>query len=151
MDLISEGKVSVDEGLTRFPIVDTVFSYLMRTLLILNNKAQSFDEFIGRSETFAYLSSIFDIQMELFENCIKFLEADIFAYEEDPREVYMAYIMMMENISEEDNGEPGGSSQEIRNHKKNEMYYSSNSVYEFVDFTEFGKADKAEKDEVRNS
>ena len=93
MNIINEGQLSVDEALKQHPIVDIVFVYLMRTLLIYNNKAQTFNQYIDRNQTFAYLSSIFDIQLELFDNCIKFSDADIFVYEEIPSQVYMAYIV----------------------------------------------------------
>lgn len=61
MDTINEGELSLDEALSTYPIINDVFVYLMRTLLIYNEKAQNFDQYVDRNETFAYLSSIFDI------------------------------------------------------------------------------------------
>ena len=63
MDMITEEQITVDEALKLYPIVDIVFVTLMRTLLIYNNKAESFEEYIDRNETFAYLSSIFDVEL----------------------------------------------------------------------------------------
>lgn len=49
MNLIHEGQIGVDDALKQYPFVDIVFVYLMRTLLILNDKAQTFDQFIDRN------------------------------------------------------------------------------------------------------
>ena len=133
MDLIAEQIVTVDEALKLYPIVDIVFVTLMRTLLIYNSKAESFEEYIDRSETFAYLSSIFDVELELFDKCIKFTDADVFVYEEVPNEVDMAYV-----AEEEPESPIKPSKTLLRPNQKqnNQMYTSSNSsAYDFVDFT----------------
>jgi hypothetical protein len=71
--------------LNRFPIMDTVLIYFFRAILILTGKTDSLDSYIDRDELYDFLCSYFNIEISLHDKCIKFVETDIFIYEEDPK------------------------------------------------------------------
>ena len=39
-----------------------------------------------------FLSSYFDIEVSVHDKCIKFVDTDVFVYEDKPEEVFMAYM-----------------------------------------------------------
>lgn len=90
--LLGEGPVSIEEGLNRYPIMDTVLIYFFRAVLILTGLTHSLDSYIEREELLQYLCSYFGVEITLHDRCIKFVETDIFVYEEDPKEVFMAFM-----------------------------------------------------------
>lgn len=64
----------------------------MRSLLIFNEKAADCDEYVDKNETLAYLSTFFNLEIQEFGNCLKFVDSDVFVYEESPYRVYMVFI-----------------------------------------------------------
>jgi hypothetical protein len=90
--LLGEGVASIEVCLNTYPIIDTVFIYFFRSILILTNTADSLDSYIDRTTLFNILTDHFNVQMDVHDNCIRFPQSDIFAYEERPDEVFMAYI-----------------------------------------------------------
>ena len=47
---------------------------------------------MDRKEAFANLSTFFGLEINEFQSCIKFVDSDVFAFEENPFRVFMAYI-----------------------------------------------------------
>lgn len=90
--LLGEGVGSIEACLNTYPIIDTVFIYFFRSILILTNTTDSIDSYIDRMTLFSMLTDHFNVQMEIHDNCIRFPQSDIFVYEERPDEVFMAYI-----------------------------------------------------------
>jgi hypothetical protein len=46
--VLGEGNVTIDDALVRYPIMDTVFIYFFRALLILTGRTETLDSFIDR-------------------------------------------------------------------------------------------------------
>ena len=49
MDIINEGQLTVDDALKLYPIVDIAFVFLMRSILIYNDKTNNFNEYIDKN------------------------------------------------------------------------------------------------------
>ena len=47
-----------------------------------------------------FLCNYFGVEISIHDKCIKFVETDIFIYEEDPKEVFMAYMDYDKNNNE---------------------------------------------------
>lgn len=43
-----------------------------------------FDSYIEKNELFDFLSSFFSVDISSYDKCLKFVESDIFVYQEDP-------------------------------------------------------------------
>jgi hypothetical protein len=90
--VLGQGGVSIEDALNHYPIMDTVFIYFFRAILILTGKTEGLDSYIERDELLQFLGSYFAVEISVHDRCIKFVETDIFVYEEDPKEVFMAYM-----------------------------------------------------------
>jgi hypothetical protein len=91
-ELMNSGTYSVDFVLTHYPIIDEVFSNFFRTVVMLANIAKSYESYIDKTELFDFLSSFFSVDISSYDKCLKFVESDIFVYEENKENVYMAFI-----------------------------------------------------------
>ena len=90
--LLGQGGVPLQQAINYYPVMDTVFIYFFRALLILTGHADALDSFIEREELFQFLCGYFNVDISIHDKCIKFVESDIFVYEEDPKDVFMAYM-----------------------------------------------------------
>lgn len=90
--VLGEGNISVEAAITRYPIMDTVMIYFFRSILILTGRTDALDSYIDREDLLQYLCNYFGVEITFHDRCIKFVETDIFVYEEDPKEVFMAYM-----------------------------------------------------------
>lgn len=90
--VLGEGTVSVEQALHLYPIMDTVFIFFLRSILILTGNADSLDSYIDRESLLSFLCSYFNVEVSTHDRCVKFVETDIFVFEEDPKKVYMAFI-----------------------------------------------------------
>lgn len=90
--VLGQGGIAIEQALNYYPIMDTVFIYFFRAILILTGKTDGIDSYIDRNELLGFLGSYFDIQLSVHDKCIKFVDTDVFVYEEDPKEVFMAYM-----------------------------------------------------------
>lgn len=80
------------DALNKYPIMDIIMVHFFRTLLILMDKSESLDNFIPRDELLAFLCPFFGIDVEIHDACIKYVDSDVFVYDENERAVYMAYM-----------------------------------------------------------
>lgn len=90
--LLGEGDANIETCLNHYPIIDTVFIYFFRSILILTGATDSLYSYIDRMTLFNSLVEHFNVEVEVHDNCIRFTQTDIFVYEEQPQEVYMAYM-----------------------------------------------------------
>lgn len=66
--------------------------------MILMDKTESLDNFIPRDDLLAFLCQFFGLEVEVHDNCVKYVDTDVFVYDESERTVYMAYINVTEEI-----------------------------------------------------
>lgn len=100
--VLGQGGVAIQQAINYYPIMDTVFIYFFRALLILTGRTDALDSYIDREELFQFLCGYFNVEISIHDRCIKFVESDIFVYEEDPKDVYMAYMEEAEEEGEEE-------------------------------------------------
>jgi hypothetical protein len=93
MEILDAGELeSTELALNAYPIADLVLVYFFRSLAILSHITHDFDSYIDKRVLLGFLLSNFSIEAQIFEGkCIKFIEAEVFVYEESPSEVYMVY------------------------------------------------------------
>jgi len=72
--------------------MDSIFVHFFRSLLILMEKATDLDSYIPRDDLLGFLCPYFGVEVEIHNECIKYVETDIFVYELNPAAVYMAYM-----------------------------------------------------------
>jgi hypothetical protein len=46
--VLGDGNIALDDAINRYPIMDTVFIYFFRAILILTGKTESLDSYIER-------------------------------------------------------------------------------------------------------
>jgi len=51
----------LDQLLSRFPVVDLVMVYMMRSLLIINGIAEESEQFVDKNDVITVLSRILDV------------------------------------------------------------------------------------------
>jgi hypothetical protein len=90
--LLGNGNMNIEACLNSYPIMDTVFIYFFRSILILTNATEGLNSYIDKMTLFNILINHFNVEINVHENCIRFPQTDIFVYEEQPEEVFMAYI-----------------------------------------------------------
>ena len=56
------------------------------------DKTESLDNFIPRDELLSFLCPFFGIDVEVHDNCIKYVDTDVFAYDYNDRITFLAYI-----------------------------------------------------------
>ncbi len=78
--LLGEGTLKIEQCLNRYPIMDTVFVYFLRSILILTNSTDSLHTYIDKMSLFNFLVSYFNIEINIHENCVRFPQTDIFVY-----------------------------------------------------------------------
>jgi hypothetical protein len=81
---MNSGSMTIDMALGQYPIMDEVFINFFRTVVILANITNHYDAYIDKTELFDFLSSFFTVDISAYDKCLKFVESDIFVYEEDP-------------------------------------------------------------------
>jgi hypothetical protein len=109
--VLGQGGIAIQDAINYYPVMDTVFIYFFRALLILTGHTDALDSYIDREDLFQFLCSHFGVEISTHDRCIKFADSDIFVYEEDPKDVYMAY---MEDPEEEDGGRQQGQGHEYQ-------------------------------------
>ena len=71
--------------MNKYPIADIVFVYFFRSLLIYAQITNDFEENIDKGILFGFLLQNFSIDAAVYEEkCLKFFEAEVFVYEENP-------------------------------------------------------------------
>jgi hypothetical protein len=90
--VLGDGKLTVLQALTNYPILDKIFIHFFRSLLILSNVTDSLDGYINRDDLLDFLCKTFEVDAEIHGECIRYTETDIFIYEQTPQAVYMAYM-----------------------------------------------------------
>lgn len=83
-----------------------------------------YDSYIDKNELFDFLSSFFSVDISSYDKCLKFLESDIFVYEQDPENIYMAYIR--------DDEEEDGQQEHQSTQQNNEVIASKSHSSKFA-------------------
>lgn len=60
--------------------------------MILTGRTDAIDSYIDREEFFDFLPKYFSVEISVHNKCFKYEDADIFVYEENAQEVFMAYM-----------------------------------------------------------
>ena len=94
---LSSGEYTILEAINKYPIMDIIMVHFFRTLMILMDKTESLDNFVPRDDLLGFLCPFFGIDVEVHDNCVKYVDTDVFVFDESERSVYMAYI----NVTEE--------------------------------------------------
>lgn len=94
---LSAAECTVLEAINSYPIMDSIMVHFFRTLMILMDKTESLDNFITRDDLLAFLCPFFGIDVEIHDNCIKYVDTDVFVYDMNERTVFMAYINYTED------------------------------------------------------
>lgn len=90
--VLSEGQSSVIDALRKYPIMDSILVHFFRSLMILSNVTDSLDCYLQRDLVLDFLCKTFEVEAEIHGECIRYIETDIFIYEERREAVYMAYM-----------------------------------------------------------
>jgi hypothetical protein len=86
------GHGNVQNSLSHYPIMDYIFVNFFRSFLILMEKTDSLDSYIARDDLLGFLCPYFGVEVEMHNECIKYVDSDIFVYELNPNAIYMAYM-----------------------------------------------------------
>jgi hypothetical protein len=105
--VLGDGKLTVLQALTNYPILDKILIHFFRSLLILSNVTDSLDGYINRDDLLDFLCKTFEVDAEIHGECIRYTETDIFIYEQTPQAVYMAYMDYELNNNVQDGQEYG--------------------------------------------
>lgn len=105
MEVLDSGEFeTIESALNSFPIADTILVYFFRSLAIYAELTNDFDTYIDKTVLFGFLLEQFSIDAQMFEDkCIKFIEAEVFVYEENERTVYLVYKDIDSAISDPTN------------------------------------------------
>lgn len=95
-ELMNTSSMTIDNVLREYPILNDVFTNFFRTVVMIASITPSYEAYIDKNELFDFLSSFFSVDISSYDKCLKFVESDIFVYEENQENIYMAYIA--ENI-----------------------------------------------------
>ena len=90
--VLSEGQSNVIDALRKYPIMDTILVHFFRSLMILSRVTDSLDSYLERDLVLDFLCKTFEVEAEIHGECIRYIETDIFIYEESREAVYMAYM-----------------------------------------------------------
>lgn len=90
--VLGEGQSNVLESLKKYPIMDAILVHFFRSLMILSNITDSLDSYLERDLLLDFLCKTFEVEAEIHGECIRYIETDIFIYEESKEAVYMAYM-----------------------------------------------------------
>ena len=77
------------------------------------------------------------MEISLYENCLKFIDSDVFIYEENPDLVYMIYVDYKEKVPETININEGSSLKEQANLYNPKSEDNISSVKEIVSNVNF--------------
>ncbi len=72
--------MGVEESLNKYPIINKIFVIFLRSMLILSDKCQSFDELVEPTELYDFFANYFDIDVTYYGSCLRFNQVDLFAY-----------------------------------------------------------------------
>lgn len=72
--------------------MDAILVHFFRSLMILSNVTDSLDSYLERDLLLDFLCKTFEVEAEIHGECIRYIETDIFIYEERKEAVYMAYM-----------------------------------------------------------
>jgi hypothetical protein len=82
--MMNSSSLTIDQILNQYPILDKVFINFFRSVLMIASLTNDFNSYIDKNELFDFLSSLFSVDISSYDKCLKFVESDIFVYEEDP-------------------------------------------------------------------
>lgn len=92
--LDGEEVVSVERVVNSYPIMDTVFIHILRSILASQGINVPFEAKIPTSTVFGELASLLGMTLtEHGGNCWKFEDSDMFCYEHNEEEIYLAYTV----------------------------------------------------------
>jgi len=83
--------------LTQFPAIDEAMLVVLERVLQVgfNDSSKGFPEINSLVELFERLCGIFEITLEVYENCFSFEESDVFLYVESMEVYYLAFLSEM--------------------------------------------------------
>ena len=90
--VLGSGKYSVEEALSVYQVMDEVFVAFMRSIMVLTGTCDNLDQYLPWRETYDFLSKYFAVEIAFHDNCLKFVDTDIFVYQDTEEEVFMAYM-----------------------------------------------------------
>ena len=90
--VLGSGKYSVEEALMVYQVMDTVFIAFLRSIMILTGNCEALEDYLPWRHTYDFLSKYFAVEVAFHDNCIKFVDTDIFVYQDSEQEVFMAYM-----------------------------------------------------------
>jgi hypothetical protein len=79
--LLVQDDANVLKALNSFPIMDKIFVHFYRSLLILSSITDSLTSYIETNRLLEFLKNSFEVDIEVYDRCIKYVETDIFVYE----------------------------------------------------------------------
>ena len=90
--VLGEGNNNVLQSLTKYPIMDKILVHFFRSLMMLSNVIDSLDSYIERDKLLNFLCETFDVQANIYGQCIRYTDTDIFVYQLNQKAIYMAYM-----------------------------------------------------------
>lgn len=107
---------NIENILNNYPIMDTVFVHIIRSILASQGEDYAFQSKIPTGTFFTEMSNLTSISVESFNNnCWKFVDSDMFCYEYSDDQLYLAYILEPPAISDEPSSGPLSGSYESYN------------------------------------
>ena len=80
LDELGEGSCDVSEMLRKYAVMDKVFVIFIRTILVLGDKCDYFDEMMDPSDLYEFLAEFFEVEVTYYNNCLRFNHTDVFVY-----------------------------------------------------------------------
>ena len=71
----------MEEVVCHYPIMDTIFIHIFRSLLATQNINEQFDVKIPTEVVFGELCNMLELSIASYGNCWKFEDSDMFCYE----------------------------------------------------------------------
>lgn len=113
--LQNEEQPNVEALLNTYPIMDSVFVHIYRSILASQGIDYSYQTKIPTAVVFGEIGHLLGLNIESYNsNCWKFADSDMFCYEDNENSIYLAYIHEA-NISSEDPSSGGAHSYESYN------------------------------------
>jgi hypothetical protein len=101
--LDSDEPTNIERAINSYPIIDTVFIHILRSILASQGINLTFESKIPTATVFGELASLLGFTVtEHGGNCWKFEDSDMFCYEHNDNELYLAYTVDTGNVTSEE-------------------------------------------------
>jgi|JI6StandDraft_1071083.scaffolds.fasta_scaffold02596_5 hypothetical protein len=100
--LQNEEQPNVEALLNSYPVMDSVFIHICRSILASQGHEYSYQAKIPTAVVFSEIGHLLGLTIESYNsNCWKFSDSDMFCFEQNENSIYLAYIQETSPVSED--------------------------------------------------